>query len=308
MSARATGYRLLGRGFDYLLHLRPAEWPILSVHLLTGAALAVGIRALLPPPASLLPFVVGVLAFVLGLNGGTLALNSAFDRDDSDIAYLRRPPPPPRGLAAFGLGLMLLGLALSMLLALPRRFLVAYAVCLVLSLLYSVPPVRLKARAGVDWLINLVGFGFLTPYAGWALTGRDVTRRGGLILLGFAALFGALYPLTQLYQLEADRARGDRTFAVALGIEKSLAIALFLASLAWSLFFRAADDSQWALDAGGLLRWGVLLLAAAAWAAVLITWFRKCARMSPAEHQAGMHYALVAWAVTDLAVLIAWTL
>ena len=40
MSARAWGYRLLGRGFDYLLHLRPAEWPIMAVHLLTGSALA----------------------------------------------------------------------------------------------------------------------------------------------------------------------------------------------------------------------------------------------------------------------------
>ena len=43
-AARALGYRLLGRGFDYLLHLRPPEWPIMTVHFLTGAALALGLR------------------------------------------------------------------------------------------------------------------------------------------------------------------------------------------------------------------------------------------------------------------------
>ena len=75
---RTLGYRLLGRGFDYILHLRPLEWPILAVHFLTGAALAVGVRGLQFVGAS---FWLGAESFVICLNGGTLALNSAFDRD-----------------------------------------------------------------------------------------------------------------------------------------------------------------------------------------------------------------------------------
>ena len=73
---RAWGYRLLGRGFDYLLHLRPAEWPIMLVHLLTGSALSLGLYRLVSGHGGM-PLLAGALAFVVGLNGGTLALNSA---------------------------------------------------------------------------------------------------------------------------------------------------------------------------------------------------------------------------------------
>jgi hypothetical protein len=39
---------------------------------------------------------------------------------------------------------------------------------------------------------------------------------------------------------------------------------------------------------------------------VLVPWWRRRAAMTPAGHQRGMHQALAAWAVTDLAVLFAW--
>ena len=42
-SAREAGYRLFGRRFDYLLHLRPAEWPIMAAHAGLGYVLAVGL-------------------------------------------------------------------------------------------------------------------------------------------------------------------------------------------------------------------------------------------------------------------------
>jgi len=307
MSARALGYRLLGKGFDYLLHLRPAEWPIFTVHFLTGSALSLGMAGLAAPGqrGALLR---GTLAFVIGLNGGTLALNSAFDRDEGDVAYLRRPPPPPRGLGGFGLALMLLGSVTA--LGLPRAFQAAYGLCVVLSVLYSVPPVRLKARAGADLLINLAGFGFLTPYAGWALTGRPLQDPGRIVLLAFAALFGALYPLTQIYQLEEDRARGDRTLAVVLGLDRSLLIALLLAGLAFAGFALAATRTASGAAVGGLTLTLTLTLtlavAALAWSLVLIPWWLRRRSMTPAQHQSGMHRALGAWALTDLAVLFVW--
>lgn len=302
MSGRTLGYHLLGRGFDYLLHLRPAEWPIMTVHFLTGSALALGLSGILEGEGGW-PLWLGSTAFVVGINGGTLALNSAFDKDEGDVAYLRRPPPPPPGLALFGLALM--AAALFAALSLPRPFLAASAVCSGLSVLYSVPPVRLKAVAGFDWVINMAGFGFLTPYAGWALTGRDVGGPGLLVLISFAFLFGALYPLTQLYQLEEDTRRGDRTLAVWLGIGRSLGVALALALLAFAGFAAAGFKSGWS---GGeaTARWAVLIVAAAAWLFVLLPWWRGRGAMDSGAHQAGMHRALAAWAITDMAVLFAW--
>ena len=304
-AARQVGYRVLGRGFDYLLHLRPAEWPILTVHLLTGSALGMGVVGLLRGEGGW-KLAAGCAAFVVGLNGGTLALNSAFDRDEGDVAYLRKPPPPPKHLAAFGLGMM--GLAIAIATRLPIRFFSATALCFLLSVLYSVPPARLKAVAGVDWLVNLVGFGFLTPYAGWALTGRELEGPGRTVLFSFALLFGALYPLTQLYQLDEDRRRGDQTFAVALGVDRSLAAALVLAALAFAGFAIAGAESGWGRTTAAPAKWTALATAAVTWALVLIPWWRRRRVMGPAAHQAGMHRALVAWAMTDLAVLFSWAL
>src|SRR5262249_9666515 len=81
---RAAGYRLFGSGFDYILHLRPAEWPIMAAHTSLGYFLAVGVTGALSGVA--LPMALaGIAIWVVLLNGGTLAINSAFDRDEGDI-------------------------------------------------------------------------------------------------------------------------------------------------------------------------------------------------------------------------------
>jgi lycopene elongase/hydratase (dihydrobisanhydrobacterioruberin-forming) len=298
---RRVGYRLLGKRLDFLLHTRPVEWPIVAAHTTLGYLLAVGIPNA-ARGAQLGDALLGIALWVVCLNGGTLALNSAFDRDQGDIAYLRQPPAPPRGLAPFGFGLMLLGLLAAV--SLPSGYRAAFALCVLLSVLYSVPPFRLKAVPGADWLINMWGFGTITPYAGWAATGVPIGTTGRLVLLAFCPLFAALYPLTQIYQFEEDAGRGDRTLALALGVRASLLVALGAAVIAFGLFVAAARRTGWSSDERW--RWLLLLAAGAGWAAVLLPWLRLADRMSSKEHQRGMYRALVAWAVTDLAVVLAW--
>jgi 4-hydroxybenzoate polyprenyltransferase len=300
--ARAAGYALFGRRFDYLLHLRPAEWPIMAAHTALGYLLAVGLTEA-GSGRQIMPALLGLVLWVVCLNGGTLALNSAFDRDEGDVAYLRQPPPPPRGLAAFSLALMAAGLLGA--LALPPGYIVAYLLCFLLSVLYSVPPFRLKAVAGTDWVINMWGFGTLTPYAGWAATGIPVDPARGLALLAFCPLFAALYPLTQLYQVEEDRRRGDRTFACALGAQRSLDVALGAAAVAFGIFIAGGLRAGWRLPADGW-RWTLLGLGMLAWGAVLLPWRARAAQLSAGLHQRGMYRALGAWAVTDVAVVLAW--
>lgn len=300
-AARRAGYNLLGSSFDYLLHTRPAEWPIVAAHTLVGYLLAVGVDGAFNGEhigAALL----GAGLWVVCLNGGTLALNSAYDRDEGDVAYLRRPPPPPRHLAGFGFGLMALGLIGALLLG--AEYGAAYATCLGLSVVYSVPPIRLKALPGADWIINMVGFGTLTPYAGWAATGLPVEPARGLILLGFCPLFAALYPLTQIYQFEEDSRRGDRTLARALGVKRSLLLSLTAAGAAFAVFVAAGVAAGWGSQEAG--RWLGLAFCAAAWLAVLVPWLRRWHGMSSAEHQRGMYQALGAWALTDIVIVLAW--
>ncbi len=302
--ARAAAYRVLGPGLAYLLHTRPAEWPIMAAHTALGYTLAVGLDAV-GRGERLGSAALGLVAWVVGLNGGTLAINSAFDRDEGDVAYLRDPPPPPTNLFAFGLALMTAGFALA--LVLPTPFAVVYAICFGLSILYSVPPFRLKAVAGADWLINMWGFGTLTPFAGWAATGLPVDPARRLVLLAFCPLFAALYPLTQLYQMEEDRRRGDRTLALRLGLGRSLVTSTLCAGLAVTLFVAGGVRAGWRLhSADDLARWSGMVLVGGAWAIVLLPWLIGHARLAPVEHQRRMYLALGAWAVTDVTVALAW--
>jgi 4-hydroxybenzoate polyprenyltransferase len=299
---RRAGYRLFGSGFDYLLHTRPAEWPIMVAHTLVGYVLAVGLPGALRGD-HLGRVTLGLVLWVVCLNGGTLALNSAYDKDEGDIAYLRQPPPPPRHLAGFSLGLMFIGLLLASML--PGEFQVAYAICLVMSVCYSVPPLRLKAVPGADWLINMLGFGTLTPYAGWAATGLSLQPAPGVVLLGFCPLFAALYPLTQIYQFEEDSRRGDRTLALTLGVKRSLLVSLAAATAGYGLFTLAGSLAGWGRN--DAWRWMLLALSAAVWGALLLDWIRRHRSMGEREHQRGMYQALAAWAVTDVVVVLAWS-
>jgi 4-hydroxybenzoate polyprenyltransferase len=274
----------------------------MTVHFLTGAALAVGVGT--QAMELWQPLLLATAIWVVALNGGTLALNSAFDEDEGDIAYLRSPPKPPRYLTPFAMALMLAGLAAALLL--PVWFVTAYAVCFLLSILYSMPPVRAKGIPGADWIINMIGFGLLTPFAGFAATGRHPGLTQWLILAGFAALFGALYPLTQLYQIEEDARRGDRTFAIALGAGRSLSLSVILTAAAFGLFGWAAARSAWWGGSDSGPRTVGLALAGLIWLAVVVPWRMRVSRLTPADHQRGMHHALAAWAVTDAAVLFAW--
>lgn len=295
MSARTLLVRVLGpAGAAYLLHLRPMEWPIMTAHFLLGTLLAQG--AGLPLGRGVL----GWFAFVVCLNGATLAINSAFDQDEGDIGYLKDPPRPPKHLLSFSLALHTLGLAF----ALPFLwmegsapwFFHLVAACTVMSVLYSVPPIRLKARAGWDLLINCLGFGLMTPLAGWALTGRPFTPTILWAALGFGVLFAALYPATQIYQVAEDQARGDRTLVIRLGVPRSLELALaaiLLAHLCLLVGHRMASLGPLAL-----------LPSTALWLGLFTTWRRHGLTWTAARQEAGMYWALACWAVTDLSLLL----
>jgi lycopene elongase/hydratase (dihydrobisanhydrobacterioruberin-forming) len=299
-AARRLGYRLLpGDAFSYLLHTRPREWPIMAAHTALGFFLAVGWNVQAGGGWAML--LGGLALWVVCLNGGTLAINSVYDRDEGDIGYLDAPPPPPAHLFAFSFGLMVLGQLLAVALF-PWLFALAYAVCFTMSVVYSVPPFRWKAVAGLDLLINAWGFGTLTPLAGWAITGMPLEPWAVLTLLAFCPLFASLYPLTQLYQYDEDRARGDRTLALVLGMRRSIAFAIAMALLCFALLgagIATGPAGRW---------WPSVAVALLAWLAVLLPWYRLHPRMTPTQHKRRMYAALHAWAVTDIAVLLTFTL
>lgn len=309
---RERGRAVLGPTFDYLLFLRWKQWPILTCQLAVSVLVAPAIVDCFQRDSGGLACcswpVLGAAWFVwvVCLNGGTLAFNSAYDRDEEDIAYLRRPPRPPLRLAGFSLILMSGGGVLGFLVH--PWFGILTTACIGLSILYSHPRTRWKGLPGLDMVVNVLGYGAATTLAGLlagqAAGGQTTVmpdRAGWQLVAAFGLLFGSLYPLTQLYQLAADCARGDRTLATALGRRSSLSLALWLG--AGAAFFFMQTTWQW----GGETDHRLLIplaVAMAAWLGHLLIWRLQATRWSPRDHERGMYRALLLWAVVDLAVLL----
>jgi 4-hydroxybenzoate polyprenyltransferase len=275
----------------YILHMRPRAFGIVAAHFSVGAML---VNQLQLTPQAIWQWVAGAILWAGFGHSGALALNSAIDKDKGDIGYLSDPPPVPRYLWLYALILLALGAVGALLL--PRQFLVVYLVCACMAVLYSVPPVRLKAVAGADVLNNSFGYGALTLYGGWAALGRPLEPMIWLVLAAFFCLFAAFYPLTQVYQYDEDQARGDRTLVIALGKRGALCWATALVVVAFA--FLGGALWQYRLTA-----WSSVVLASfIAWLVVLIPWLGK---VHTYPEQKGMYRALWAWALTDIGVVLA---
>jgi 4-hydroxybenzoate polyprenyltransferase len=171
---------------------------------------------------------IGFVAFHAFLYSGATAFNSYYDRDVGPVGGLERPPSVGPSLLPFSLGVQAIGWVLAALVNLP--FWLAYGVFVGLSFAYSHPRVRWKARTWTSLLVVGFGQGALAFGAAWAATRGDIASAWSLDgALGASAavlLILALYPLTQLYQIDEDAARGDRTVAVVWGPERCFAFAL----------------------------------------------------------------------------------
>jgi len=262
---------------NYILHTRPLSFFFVGFHFTVGFLFS----GLFDP----LAFAVSLFTWVVLLNGGTLAFNTSYDQDDGNIGLLKNPPAKPERLLLFSLILLIGGLALSLFIS--RTYLFFYALCFALSIAYSAPPLRLKGRFGFDILTNMLGYGAFTFLAGYHAMAPLPTARSYLTALGFALLFGALYPTTQVYQYDNDKRNKDMTFAVFLGPRKALKLGVLLALGAHAAFLAGAP--------GGPIQAG-LLLSAAAWPAVFLLWLRGFAT---ANHERNMYVALGCWLLTE---------
>ncbi len=178
-------------------------------------------------------------------------------------------------------------------------FLWVYTTCFALSILYSVPPFRAKARAGFDVIINSIGFGALTLFAGWAAVGKPAGAPVVAVGVGFFFLFAGFYPLTQIYQMDEDQSRGDSTLALVLGRTNALRFATAAVSLAFVFFLGQAWSGYRTFRAAGLV------VALALWLGLLIPWWRRAASLGRAREQRGFYQALWIWAITDITIVAA---
>ena len=160
-------------------------------------------------------------------------------------------------------------------------------------------PFRLKARAGFDVLINSVGYGALTLYAGWAAANRPPESPIINVVVGFFFLFAGFYPMTQIYQMAEDLRRGDVTLALLLKKRNALRFAMAAVGIAFAFMLGEAWMRYRQLRSVGIL------VALALWGVVLLPWHRYYDQLDEAYEQQAFYRALWVWAFTDLSIVLA---
>ena len=247
----------------YLAHLRLPFQATLAPLFLWGALLSGGD----PGWGALAAFV----SLHLFLYPAATAFNSAFDRDEGPVGGMEAPPPVPGRLLGFSLVVGAIGIVPAA--AAGPAFLLLYLLIAGWTAAYSHPATRWKAKPASSAAAIALGQGGLGFAAGWAalapLDPASAPFAAGAASSALTAL--GLYPATQVFQVEEDRARGDRSLAVALGPARALRLgALCLAA--------AAVPAVWL--AGNLLGAAEALLLAAGYA-LLVLWHERLARRVP---------------------------
>ena len=244
-----------------LLHLRFPFVYVLSPIFVWGAAWG--------PGAWTARTTLGFLLVHLALYPGANAFNSAFDRDTGPIGGLARPPAVPAGLARWSAWLQAAGAALAPIVGL--AFTAGYLTLWGIFTAYSHPRTRWKRSPLASTAAIVAGQGGIGFWLGWSASGTGAAIRpaewsaaDAWALVAASAVVAALYPLTQVYQLEADRARRDRTLASVLGPRGTLAWSAGGFAVAAAALAAAGSAGLAAYAAGSALAAGAI---AAAWPA-----------------------------------------
>ncbi len=231
-----------GRVGRWIALSRPRLAPAVVALPLLGWAFTLWDRALPPIATAALPGL--VMAWWL-VHAGTMWLNAARDRDEGEVLLGRSVPVPP-GTAWLGLGALIAAVGVA---GWTASALVPWTVAAaLLAVAYSAPWGAWKSHPVLGPLVNVVGYGVVSPGAGHALVGLPPTPRS-IAMLGVVALgvWAAVY-VAQAFQEDEDRARGDRTlvarhgagaaiqaaraaFAGACGLGMSLVLAGWLPAL-----------------------------------------------------------------------------
>ena len=182
--------------------------------------------------------------------------NSYMDKDEDSIGGLEKPMQPTRELFYVSIAMDLLAIALS--------FFISYlfTICIVAYILasraYSYRGIRLKKYAIAGYLTVIIFQGAVTFFM--VYHGSDFNKSMNIPIAGLLAsslLIGGFYPLTQIYQHEADRKDGVQTISALLGYRGTFIFTALMYSLAMGVlayfFYTTMQEKNFFVLATGML-------------------------------------------------------
>lgn len=143
--------------------------------------------------------------------------NSYMDEDEGSIGGLKNPPKPTKNLFFASLVLDIVGLLLSLIIGF--EFMLSVLLYMLASRAYSYKGIRLKRFPIIGFLTVIIfqgAFTFWMIYHFVSIAPKAISEIM-YVLVSASFLIAGVYPLTQIYQHEADAAAGDYTISYRLG-------------------------------------------------------------------------------------------
>ncbi|WP_027003982.1 UbiA family prenyltransferase [Hugenholtzia roseola] len=187
--------------------------------------------------------------------------NSYFDKDEGSIGGVEKPLQVSKELYFVSLLFDVIALLLGWI-AFDIVFMLSLFLYGLASKAYSHKTIRLKKYPIISWLIVSFFQGFFTYFIVWIGFRIPLFSQDFDILfyqslyqdvffptfwqpaLFTSLLIGAAYPMTQIYQHQEDRSRGDRTLSLLLGIKGTFLFTGLGFSLATVYFFLMVENLQ----------------------------------------------------------------
>ena len=212
-------------------------------------------------------FILHVLVFPSG-NG----YNSYQDRDETSIGGVKHPPKVTRKLYYATLLLDILALLLALMISWLFFFMILLYITM--SRLYSYRGIRLKKYPVAGFLTVFVfQGGYIYLISMEALSSRPLTEllnAGNYLCMIISSLFiGSMYPITQIYQHEADKKDGVISLSYLLGYFGTFIFAgvLFFTATVLLMYYLVSSNQYVALLLFPILIFPVVLF--------LSGWFAK---------------------------------
>ncbi|MFD2520979.1 UbiA family prenyltransferase [Emticicia soli] len=243
---------------DIILHLRiPFSFFLMPVYWF-----ALSQASIVDKPKAIWVFVILHLLIYTASN----AYNSYFDKDEGSIGGLEKPPAVDEKLFWVAWGIDILAIVLGFLFVNPLFALLIFVYSMV-SKAYSDDKVRLKKYAVLSWfIVGLFQGAFTYITVILAVSNNNELLQPHLLpALISTLMLWAIYPVTQVYQHDEDRKRGDNTMSMLLGIRGTFVFTALVFTVAFALFFLYFPESDFIL----LLLFNLPTLAYFSW------WFLK---------------------------------
>lgn len=170
--------------------------------------------------------------------------NSYMDRDEGSIGGIAQPLQPTRQLFMVSVAMDAAALFLSAFVS--SWFFLSVLAYILASRAYSYRGIRLKKYPFVGYLTVILFQGAVTFFMVYHGSSQNKTLDVPPVgMLAASLLMGSFYPLTQIYQHEADLKDGVKTISYALGYRGTFIFTALIYSLAMgTLFFLFFKQGQ----------------------------------------------------------------